>query len=150
MNLEVQRGFTLLELLIVVVILGVLALISSTFILAASEKAKTSAVRANVAAAASTVTHKITIDPIPTDQLIEYTLTHLNNPDGIDDNGDEIKSPYNSKLDAFLEGEDAGAGQVTIVASNDIIVKIVGYGIAGSNGKAIMSKTVSTIAEETE
>lgn len=142
-----QKGFTLLELLIVVVIIGVLALISSAFILSAAEKAKESAVRANIAAAASTVTHKITIDPIPTDQLIAYTLTNLNNPDGIDNSGDEIKSPYNSSFDAFVEGNEASSGQVTIEVSNDIIIKLVGYGIAGSNGPPIISKTVSTISE---
>ncbi|MGD9580719.1 MAG: type II secretion system protein [Vampirovibrionia bacterium] len=143
-----QKGFTLLELLIVVVILGVLALISTAFIINAADKAKNSAVRANIAAAASTITHKITIDPIPHDELIEYTLTHLNNPDGIDDSGDEIMSPYNNKVVAFVTGGSAEAGQVTINSTGDIIIRIIGYGIAGSNAEPIMSKTVSTVQEE--
>lgn len=138
-------GFTLLELLICIVIIAVLVLISSAMVLDAGEKAKDSAVKANAAAAASTVAYKLTIDPIPNDELIEYVVDELNDPDGEAETGDEIRSPFNKNADGFTGNETADAGQVTIIAESDIIVRIRGYGKKGSNGAQIITKVVSTL-----
>ena len=140
-----KAGFTLLELLIVVVILGILALISVSIILNAGEKAKNSAVMANASAAASTVAFKLTVDPIPNDELVEYVVDELNNPDGIADSGDELRSPFIKTVTAFVSEDSAQPGQVTVIAESDIIVRIKGYGIHGDTKGPLITKVVSTL-----
>lgn len=142
------NGFTLLELLIVVLILGILALIGSFVLLDAAEKSKMAAVRANVSAAASTVTYKLTVDTVANDQLITAVVEKLNDPDQEPDTGDENHSPFLKTVDAFTDEEEAEAGQVTIIAESDIVVYIKGYGKQGSNSPPIISKVASTLSSE--
>lgn len=114
-------------------------------VLNAADKAKRSAVMANASAASSMISYRLTIDPVATDELCETVAEELNDPDGEEDSGDEIKSPYDKEQWAFIADETAAAGQVTIIAESDIIVRIKGYGQEGSSGETVISKVVSTL-----
>jgi prepilin-type N-terminal cleavage/methylation domain-containing protein len=76
-----KKGFTLLELLIVVVILGVLALIAAPALLNATDKAKDAAVKENIATAASTLAGKFATTA-DTDTAIADTITALQTDQG--------------------------------------------------------------------
>lgn len=137
------KGFTLLELLIVVVILGVLVLIASSQILDAADKAKISAVKANISAASSTVTVYLTNEELTMEEAANAAVSTLNNPDNDDGSGDEVKSPFDNDLDAFLTGTTGEAGQVAIEGSeDDDFIAIRGFGKAG-NSDQIAAKTIN-------
>lgn len=74
-----KKGFTLLELLIVVVILGVLALIAAPSLLNAADQAKNGAVKANISASASSVTSQFALNTTQTaTQSATSVVTALN------------------------------------------------------------------------
>ncbi|MCK7504649.1 MAG: prepilin-type N-terminal cleavage/methylation domain-containing protein [Desulfobacterales bacterium] len=80
-----RKGFTLLELLIVVVILGVLALIATPALLNTADQAREGAVKANVSAAVSSATSRMAIEggADPTDiasGLIDTDFANEKNP----------------------------------------------------------------------
>lgn len=133
--MQKRQGFTLLELLIVVVILGVLALIAAPSLLNAADRAKEGTVKANVSAAASTVTSKL---------ALELTATHVASDvatDVIDDlnaNGDN-KNPIDDTIDAFTNAPAAGA--VVVTAPDDDTITITGYGKDGAT--ALITKTIN-------
>lgn len=140
-----QKGFTLLELMIITIIIGILALMASVMLLDAGEKSKLSAVRANVAAAISSVEYKLTNEDLSVEDIITEIIEELNNPDGIDDSGDELKSPFKKSVRAFIDTEDAEPGQVSLIyVEDEDVVKVKGYGPKGSNASAIISKAIST------
>ncbi len=141
-----ESGFTLIELLIVVVILGVLSLISTAILINALNKAKDSAVKANVSAASSTMLTAMSVDELTAQEAINNNLNTLNNPDGIDDNGDEIKSPYDNSIDAFVEGENADRGQVSLLALSNTELSIKGYG--RSSDSPIAARTISPYSND--
>ncbi|MGD9580547.1 MAG: type II secretion system protein [Vampirovibrionia bacterium] len=109
-----NKGFTLIELLIVIVILGILALISSAVMLNAIHKAKDGSVKANICAASSSLLTAMTIEERTPSEAINIKIVELNNMDGIEDSGDEAKSPYNKELDAFVSGTTGDKGQVAL------------------------------------
>lgn len=141
------KGFTLLELLIVVVILGILVLIASTVLLNAAHKAKNAAVQANMSAAASTMLTSLTVAEKTPEEAINENLSILNDPDSIADSKDEIHSPYDQTIDGFVDGEEGDRGQVALAAGDDYVI-IRGFGAYGSAEDPISVKTVRPLSEE--
>ena len=126
-----KKGFTLLELLIVVVILGVLALIAAPALLNAADQAKEGAVKANVSAAASTITSQFALNSTKTaTQVAADVVTSLsaNNT-----------NPINSANNAFSTSATT-AGTVALTASGTNVT-INGYGKTG--GTSIITKVLS-------
>jgi prepilin-type N-terminal cleavage/methylation domain-containing protein len=143
-----DKGLTLLELVMVAVIIGILALMSGAVLVDASEKAKDSAVKSNVAAANSSLIYKLNQESGETiEEVVEGTISELNNPDSVANSGDEIKSPYNKNLNAFIFDSEAAAGQVsiTIVDNNEVLIK--GFGKDGSQREPLLSKVVIPLIE---
>ncbi len=108
---KMKKGFTLLELLIVVVIIGVLALIAAPTLLNATDQAKNGAVRANVSAAASSVTSRFALNTndsataVATDVATE--LTNAGNTNPIDDANAAFTTAGTSPGSVVLVGDDA-------------------------------------------
>jgi len=138
-----RKGFTLLELLIVVVILGVLALIATPAMLNAVDQTKEGAVKANVSTAASTVTSQFalnTTDDTATiaQNVVDKLNTNNKNPLTGADN------PYATTGTApgtvvLTPGTQTDASTNTTTA----IITLVGY---GKSGNAIITKTVAAPA----
>lgn len=139
-----NEGFTLLELLIVVVILGVLALIAAPTLLNAADKAKEGAVKANVSAASSTVTTRLAVEEENAGTASSTSVNMLNNAGTADNVNDDAKSPFDSTVNAFVEGSGGAKGQVAIGAAGGddagYAVTISGLGKDGTT--VIASKTV--------
>lgn len=107
-----KKGFTLLELLIVVVILGVLALIAAPTLLNAADQAKEGAIKANVSAAASSITSRIAVD----DENLD--LTDIVGTVVADLNASSV-NPYDKGEDAFVAAAAGAKGQVWINCTAD-------------------------------
>lgn len=110
-----KSGFTLLELLIVVVIIGVLALIASPTLLNASDQAKNGTVKANVSAASSSVTSKFALETTKTaSDVADEVVADLNT---------DNTNPIDSANPAFAtSGTAAGSVVLTPDDANDQIV----------------------------
>jgi len=136
-----NRGFTLLELLIVVVILGVLALIAAPTLLNAADKAKEGAVKANVSAAASTCTTRLAVNEEDGSTAASNAVTDLNG-----DTTSGAKSPFAPTAAAFLAATAAtAAGQTTLAGSGTSttttpLVDITGWGKVATT--ALVKKTI--------
>ncbi len=121
-----RKGFTLLELLIVVVILGVLALIAAPTLLNAADKAKDAAVQGNVSAAATSVTSQFALDSSQTySTMITNVVSDLNNSN---------TNPIDDSVDAFASSGTCSSsvkGQVILTSDSDSIT-ISGCGIDGT------------------
>jgi len=133
--MQTRKGFTLLELLIVVVILGVLALIAAPSLLNAADQAKQSAVKANVSAAASSVTSRFALNTTDKATVVASdVVTDLNT---------DNKNPMVEANAAFATAGNAD-GSVVLAGNdaNDLIV-ITGY---GKDGSTLIKKTVKAPA----
>ena len=133
-KLIMKKGFTLLELLIVVVILGVLALIAAPALLNAADQAKAGAVKANMSAAASTVTSQFALStPQTAAQIATAVVAKLN---------DNNKNPYGTTDAPFSTSATAVTGVVTIVdgATTPDTIIIKGY---GKDAALLLTKTIS-------
>lgn len=130
-----RQGFTLLELLIVVVILGVLALIAAPSLLNAADQAKDATVKANESAAASSVTSRFALNTNDTaTEIATAVVTELNA---------ENKNPVDDADSAFAtSGTVPGSVVVTADDGTDSIV-ITGY---GKKGNLLVTKTVKAPA----
>jgi len=130
--MQKRQGFTLLELLIVVVILGVLALIAAPSLLNAADQAKDATVKANESAAASSITSRFALnnnnDTAST--IADDLVTELNG---------ENKNPVDATAAAFAtSGTVPGSVVLTADDATDTIV-ITGY---GKKGDLLITKTV--------
>lgn len=143
-----NKGFTLLELMIVAVIFGILALMSGAMLLNAADKAREGVVKSNVSAAYSSLVYKLNNNENAIDTIIDEVVTELNDPDGVEDSGDETYSPYNNKVIAFITNDSALAGQVTITTTDSIVVEIKGYGPSGSDKSPLISKSATSFDED--
>lgn len=127
-----RKGFTLLELLIVVVILGVLALIAAPSLLNAADQAKDSAVKANVSAASSSITSQFALNSTKTaSDIADDVIAKLNTNN---------TNPIDSTKSAFAtSGTDAGSVVLAADDANDEIV-VTGY---DKKGTQLIIKTVA-------
>ena len=130
-----RQGFTLLELLIVVVILGVLALIAAPSLLNAADQARNATVMANESAAASSVTSRFALNSSDAASVIADAIaTELNA---------ETTNPINDANPAFATaGTAPGSVVLTADDANDEIV-ITGY---DKDGTLLVTKTVKAPA----
>lgn len=135
-----RKGFTLLELLIVVVILGVLALIAAPTLLNAADQAKEGAVKANVSAAASSITSQFALH---SDKTAAQTATDV--AAALNNNN---KNPFTNAANPFATAANSGAGTVSLVAGTDAdgtdIITINGY---KKDGTSIITKVVAAPAD---
>jgi len=135
-------GFTLLELLIVVAIIGILTSIVVATLKDASNKAKNSAVKSNLAIAASALNSAMYVNNQSTQDAVDTTIPILNNPDTQTNSGDEVKSPYDNTLDAYIIGRTAGKGQVAAEVTSNTEITLRGFGKNGSNIEPILTKSI--------
>lgn len=131
-----RQGFTLLELLIVVVILGVLALIAAPSLLNAADQAKDATVKANVSAAASSVTSRFALNTSDSATDIATAVADELNADNT--------NPIDDAQAAFATAGTA-AGSVVLAGDDgtDEIV-ITGY---DKNSASLITKTVKAPAD---
>ena len=127
-------GFSLLELLVVVVIISTLALIASPYLTGASSKAKLSAVKGNVASAAVSASVFINLDELAPTEAVPKVIQKGNYPDsgtkGDADSAQYVPSPFDAKLKAY---GGKGPGQVDVTESDDPAgVIIQGYDSQGN------------------
>lgn len=133
--MQKRQGFTLLELLIVVVILGVLALIAAPSLLNAADRAKEGTVKANVSAAASTATSKLALELTAantTADIVGDVITDLNA-------GGDNKNPFDAALPAFAAAAASGTVAVTALDADSIVIE--GYAKDGTT--VLIKKTIN-------
>lgn len=105
-----NRGFTLLELLIVVVILGILALLATPALLNSVEKSKIGIVKGNINIATTSINSEIaTENPLLPSQIANKVATQLNN---------ENTNPIDNSKPAFTDQPDPSPGTVVILSDN--------------------------------
>lgn len=134
---KMKKGFTLLELLIVVVILGVLALIAAPALLNASDKAKDAAVKQNIATAASTLAGKFATAG-DTATAISETRTALSNLSAV--------NPVTGTGAAYSADDTAALGQVAVQATLDANGNVV---IQGACKVAAATECLKKVAPPT-
>lgn len=126
------KGFSLLELLVVVVIISALALIASPYLTGASSKSKISAVKGNVASGAVSASVFINLDGTSSEEAIAKVIQKGNYPEskGEEDGSDNqyVPSPFDPSLKAY---GGKGPGQVDVSISEDP----VGILLQGYDGK---------------
>ncbi|OGI04433.1 MAG: hypothetical protein A2287_07665 [Candidatus Melainabacteria bacterium RIFOXYA12_FULL_32_12] len=120
-----RKGFTLLELLIVVVILGILALIAAPTLLNAADQARNGAVKANISAAASSVTSRFALNGTETATQVATNVAASLNTNN--------KNPITGTGAAYSTTAGAAEGIVTLVGTDATdSIEIKGYGVGGT------------------
>ncbi len=135
-------GFSLLELMMVVVMIGVLALIAAPQLLNAAENAKEGAIKANVSSAASTAMTHLTIENKDAYDAAFDATEQLNDANSANNTNDDPKSPYNQNEAAYVadQSTDIG-GQVTIYGEEEEY-EIIISGWNKTADRAIMTKHI--------
>jgi len=133
--MQKRQGFTLLELLIVVVILGVLALIAAPSLLNAADQAKDATVKANISAAASSVTSRFALHSTDSASTVA--------DDVVEELNAENKNPMDEAAAAFATSGTV-AGSVVLAANDDAdTIVITGY---NKDQEVLVTKTVKAPA----
>lgn len=128
-----RKGFTLLELLIVVVIIGILALIAAPTLLNAADQARNGTVLANVSAAASSVTSQFALNSGQAATTVATTVATALNTNN--------QNPIDSTTTPFVAAASGTKGQVSLDAddtNNQVTIK--GY---DKGGAALITKVVA-------
>lgn len=108
-----KKGFTLLELLIVVVIIGVLALIAAPSLMSSQAKARIGAVKGNVNAAVSTATGELAVMDTPVPSTAAKAASDKLNANNKNAN------PYDSAdATTFLTAASTKSGSVSLVGDD--------------------------------
>lgn len=118
---KLSAGFSLLELLVVVVIISALALIASPYLMGATSKAKISAVKGNVASAAVSAAVLLNMDELAPEEALVKVIQKGNFPDQKGGAEGEsaaqfVPSPFDSSLKAY---GGRGPGQVDVSLSTE-------------------------------
>ena len=127
-----KNGFTLLELLIVVVILGVLALIAAPTLLNAADQAKVGTVKANISSVSSSITSRFALNSNETaTQSATAVVTALNANN---------TNPINSANAAFALAGTAPGSVVLTPDDTAAQVTIKGY---DKNSNVVLTKVIA-------
>lgn len=115
------KGFSLLELLVVVVIISALALIASPYLTGASSKAKISAVKGNVASGAVSASVFVNLDDVGVEEVVARVIQKGNYPESKGEeeasaSSEYVPSPFDPSLKAY---GGKGPGQVDVTVSED-------------------------------
>ena len=117
-----EKGFTILELIVSIVILSVLALIAVPIVFTPSAQKQEASVRANVSIAASAITSKFSLKEIKDknpEKIAVVVAENLNKT---------TKNPIQKNVSAFAVNS-VSEGTVVFVPKNDEnLIEIKGYG----------------------
>ncbi len=142
-----NKGFTLLELLIVVVVLGVLALIALPTLLNTVDKAKDSSIAGNVNAASSSISGQFALDNSQEySTMVTNVVTDLNNGNNVNPANPDDMSPF---VDGAAACSQSTIGKVYIQASSsggDESISIIGCKV---DGTSTITKVIKGTGEPT-
>lgn len=118
------KGFTLIELMVVIAIIGVLALMGLRLYLTQQEKAKNAMVKANAGTVQTLIQAELADEDINLEEAVDIaTKAGLHNPF----NNASMKNTG----DFPGEGDEPTPGKIKITLSDDGVFSIQGYGADG-------------------
>ncbi len=130
-----RKGYTVLELLVAMIIIGVLALISIPPILNSTVRTKNSIVKANARTVETSLYSNLLFSKAGDySDIIEELIQNLN---------EDSKNPYDTDKPAYVStGQERGS---IVVVLGETSIDINGYGEV--NGKKLITKRISLMGE---